>query len=110
MGREGAKRSTGADKQYIGISWRPTVLQVFYYRISDLLGQRKSSLTTPFPRYVNPGAFPIDIAQTKLEDISCPQSQTREEKQNRSIPPADGRVQITGSYDTFHFLRLHIPR
>lgn len=28
MRREGAKRSTRTDKKYIGVSWRPAVLQV----------------------------------------------------------------------------------
>jgi len=80
MGSESTKRSTSADKQYIAIGSRPAALQVGHNCISNLLGQRQPSLTTPFSRYVDPGSFPVDIPQMKPDDIVGPQSQTREEK------------------------------
>jgi hypothetical protein len=88
MGSEGAKRRARADKQYICVGLRPTVLQVAHYRMANLLGQRQPSLATSFSRYLNMGFFPIDITQTKLNDISGPKSQAGQEKENRTIPPA----------------------
>jgi hypothetical protein len=63
-----------------------------------------------FSRYVKPGSLPINIAQTKCDDISRPQSQARKQKQDRSIPPTHRRVQIAAIYYKFHLLGLHIPR
>lgn len=40
MRTEGAKRSAGADKEYIGVCPRPTVLQVGRNRMTHFLGQR----------------------------------------------------------------------
>lgn len=77
MGGESAKRSARADKQNIGAGSRPALLQIGHYRMSNLLGQRQPSLVTSFSRYVDFCSFPIDITQTKRNDITCPKSQAR---------------------------------
>jgi len=47
-----------------------------------ILGNVAGSVRMPFilGRYVNLGSFPIDIAQSKLDDITCPKSQARKQK------------------------------
>jgi hypothetical protein len=72
MGSKGAKRSARADKQDIGVSLGSSVLQVVYYGISNLLGQRQPGLAPSFTSYVYPGFFPIDIVQTNLDNVSGP--------------------------------------
>ena len=80
VGGEGAKGSARANKQHIGVGLRPAVLQVGHQRPSNFLGQRQPNLATSFARYLNRGAFPIDINQTKLDDIARPKSHACEEK------------------------------
>ena len=70
-------------------------MQVGHQCPSHFLGQRQPNLAMSFSRYVDHGIFPIDIAQPQLDDIARTKSQTCQEKQNRTISPANRRIGIT---------------
>lgn len=88
--REGTKRCTAADKQRIGIGAWPTFIEVGHDRVTNLLGQRQSGVTTALPTNMNPGALPVDVTQPEMHDISRPKAQTGQQEQDGPIPPSNG--------------------
>ena len=95
MVAKSTKGSTHADKQSIGFRLRPSVFDVAGDRVTNLLSQRKQRLTPPLPGDANPGLLPVEIAQTKLNDISRPKPQACKQEQNRAISPSNLGSRIT---------------
>lgn len=94
MRTEGAKGRSAADKERIGSGSRSAVLQVRYQRLTNLLGQRELRLTAAFSRDLNRRTFPVNVAQTKRNDIPRAKPQTGQKKQNRPIPLTNRRDRI----------------
>src|SRR6516225_3953674 len=88
--REGTERCMTPDKQRISVGSWPTFLQVGHNRVTDFLGQRQSRVTTALTTNMNPGALPIDVTQSELNDIARPKAKAGQQQQDRPIPPFNG--------------------
>ena len=88
--REGTKRCTATDEQHIGVGTWPSFLEVGDNRVTNLLGQRQSRVTTALTTNMNPGALPIDVTQSELNDIARPKAKAGQQQQDRPIPPFNG--------------------
>jgi hypothetical protein len=58
---------------------------------------------------VNPGASPIEIAESKLYDVPGAKTQPCEQEQNRPITPATRCGEIARRDNALHLLCLQIP-
>ena len=85
-------------------------MQVIHYRVTDLLGQRQTGLKASLSTYPDRGFFPIDIVETKLDDISRPKPHTGQEEEYRAISFANRGAGITGGDDPLHVPRQEVAR
>jgi hypothetical protein len=85
------------------------MFEILHQHAAYLVGQRQSRMAPSLSTNVNPGVLPVEVAQSKLNDVACPKSQPREKKQDRTIAPAHRRRQITRSDEAFHIVRVQIP-
>src|SRR6478609_1299992 len=110
MRTERAKRWAAPDEDDVRVRQRSSARQIRDQRIAELVRQRQPRLTAALARYVNPRAFPIDVAKPQLYDVTRAQSQTPEQKQNGVVSLTDGRRAIAGGEDPFDFVLGQVAR
>jgi hypothetical protein len=59
---------------------------------------------------MNPGAFPLDVLETHLYDVTSPKPQAGEQKKYGPISFANRRAQITGGNETLYIFRRQVSR
>jgi hypothetical protein len=110
MGSEGAKRCTTTNEHAIAVRLRSAGLQICNEGVAHFLSEGESRLSLALPAHLQPCALPVDVTETQLDDIPGAKSKSREQKENRAVPLADGSGGITGCDDAFDFFRLKVSR
>jgi hypothetical protein len=57
---------------------------------------------------VDGGFLPVEVAQAKPNDVARTEAQACEQKENRTVPPANRRGRVTRSNDPLDFIGLQI--
>ena len=81
-GTVGAKRPkwwTAANKDDVGLRARSTIIDIPDQGLSHFASQRQPRGTTSLSTDVNPGAFPVEIAESKLHDVAGAKAQPCEQ-------------------------------
>src|SRR4029079_283188 len=69
MRTEGAKGWAAPDENDVRVRPRSPTRKIRDQRIAGIVRQRQPCLTAALARYVNPRAFPIDVAKPQLYDV-----------------------------------------
>jgi hypothetical protein len=105
MRAERAKRCTAADEDGIGRRLRSAILDIGHQGLSHFVRQRQTRVAASLATDVNPGAFPVKVAQPQMHDVAGPQTQPSEQQQNRPITGAALRRGIAGLDHALHIVR-----
>ena len=80
VGTQGPEWSASAEEQRICLRRNSSRLYVGSDCLADLMRQRQPCLTAALAADLNPGALPINIRQTHLNDIACAEAKAGEQK------------------------------
>jgi hypothetical protein len=89
VAREGPKRSARSDEQGVRVGLWATVPDIGNDRIANLLSQWQRCLTTALPCNADAGLLPVDVTQTKSEDVARAKTHACEQEENRTVPRTD---------------------
>src|SRR5216684_257859 len=67
-------RSDASNKHVIGIDVCGPAFQITEQRIANILREGQPHLVSPFPRYLQRAAVPVDVGETETRHISRAQS------------------------------------
>jgi hypothetical protein len=71
---KGPARGDASNKDVIGINVGGPAFQVAQQRVADVVREGQSHLVSPFPRYLQRAAVPVDVGETETRHISGAQS------------------------------------
>jgi len=89
---------------------RRSALEVGGNRVADLLRKRQAHLIARLPADPQGARFPLDVDETELRHVACPQPEACQQQDYRAVAPARKGFAITCSNQPIHLLRRQIPR
>jgi hypothetical protein len=92
---KGAIRRVRPEEQGFSVGRGVTILEIGDDGVAHLLSQGQQCLTTAFPCDADAGLLPVDVVQTKLNDVARAQTQASEKEENRAVPRANRSAGVT---------------